>query len=157
MEASKLTDESLPVKTREMHNHHFDSTKWNGFKFRNDDIIVATAYKSGTTWMQNIVCQLIYQGKEMPTNTVEICPWLDWRTPNIEVQAPILEANPDRRQLKTHLPLDALVFSPKAKYIYVGRDGRDCYMSFVNHYRSGNENWYKMLNGAPGMLEIANF
>ena len=31
----------------------------------------------------------------------------------------------NRRFLKTHLPVDALVFSPKAKYIYIGRDGRD--------------------------------
>ncbi len=26
---------------------------------------------------------------------------------------------------KTHLPVDALVFSPEAKYLYIGRDGRD--------------------------------
>ena len=30
-----------PVKTRELHNHHFDSTIWNDFKFRDDDIIIA--------------------------------------------------------------------------------------------------------------------
>ena len=23
-----------PRKTRELHSHHFDSTVWNGFKFR---------------------------------------------------------------------------------------------------------------------------
>jgi aryl sulfotransferase len=47
------------------------------------------------------------------------------------VQTPGFEAMKERRQLKTHLRLDALVFSPKAKYICVGRDGRDCYMSLV--------------------------
>ena len=31
-----------PVKTREMHNHHMNSTVWNSFKFRPDDIVVAT-------------------------------------------------------------------------------------------------------------------
>ena len=30
----------LPRKTREMHNHHFDSTIWNGFAFRDDDIVI---------------------------------------------------------------------------------------------------------------------
>ncbi|MEJ2441129.1 MAG: sulfotransferase domain-containing protein, partial [Gammaproteobacteria bacterium] len=25
-----------------LHNHHFDSTIWNDFKFRDDDIIIAT-------------------------------------------------------------------------------------------------------------------
>jgi hypothetical protein len=105
-------------------------------------------------FVQNILCQLIYQGKDIPVNTVDICPWLEFRMPPIEVQSPILEGNSDRRQLKTHLRLDAVVFSPKAKYIYVGRDARDCYMSLVNHYRSGNENWYNVLNLAPGKIYV---
>ncbi len=31
-----------PRKTRERHNHHFDSTIWNDFRFRDDDIVIAT-------------------------------------------------------------------------------------------------------------------
>ena len=41
-----------PRKTREFHNHHFDSTVWNGFSFRGDDIVIATYAKTGTTWTQ---------------------------------------------------------------------------------------------------------
>jgi hypothetical protein len=40
---------ALPQKTRELHNHHFDSTIWNDFRFRSDDIVIATHAKSGTT------------------------------------------------------------------------------------------------------------
>jgi len=29
---------AMPQKTREMHNHHIDSTVWNDIKFRDDDI-----------------------------------------------------------------------------------------------------------------------
>lgn len=141
-----------PQKTIEMHNHHFDSEKWRNFKWRDDDIVVATAYKSGTTWMQNILLKLIYQGKEQPSNSADLCPWLDLRMPPAEVQLPMLEANKDRRQIKTHLRLDAFPFNPKAKYIYIGRDGRDCYMSLVNHYRSGNDLWYGVLNDSPGLI-----
>ena len=47
-----------PVKTREFHNHHFDSSIWNDFAFRDDDIIISTYAKSGTTWVQQIVSQL---------------------------------------------------------------------------------------------------
>ena len=49
---------ALPRKTRELHNHHFDSTVWNDFPFRDDDIIVSTYAKSGTTWVQQIISQL---------------------------------------------------------------------------------------------------
>ena len=39
-----------PVKTRELHNHHFDSTIWNDLAFRDDDIVIATYAKAGITW-----------------------------------------------------------------------------------------------------------
>lgn len=143
---------AFPTKTRDAHSHHFDSSKWDNFDFRDDDIVVATAYKSGTTWAQNILVQLIYQNKEIPADTTVIAPWLDLRVPPLAVQLPILNALTDRRQFKTHLRLDALNFSPKAKYIYIGRDGRDCYMSFVNHYRCQNDLLYGALNEAPGKL-----
>ena len=38
-----------------------NSTVWNSFAFRDDDIVVATYAKSGTTWTQQIVGQLIFQ------------------------------------------------------------------------------------------------
>jgi len=53
-----------PKKTRELHNVLFDSTRWNEFKFRDDDVVVATWGKSGTTWTQQIVSQLVFRGAE---------------------------------------------------------------------------------------------
>ena len=41
---------SFPQKTREFHNHHFNSTVWNDFRFRDDDIVIATYANRGTTW-----------------------------------------------------------------------------------------------------------
>ena len=113
-----------PQKKREMFSHHFDSTIWNDFKFRNDDIVIATYAKSGTTWLQQIISQLIFNGQE-DLEVAEMSPWLDLRVPPPEVKMPALEAQDHRRFIKTHLPVDALVFSPNAKYIYIGRDGRD--------------------------------
>ena len=60
MSSDNMTN--LPIKTREMHNHHFDSTIWNDFEFRDDDIIISTYAKAGTTWVQQIVAQLLFGG-----------------------------------------------------------------------------------------------
>ena len=140
-----------PVKTHEMHNHHIDSTIWNDFAFRDDDIIIATYGKSGTTWLQQIVAQLVFQGAEespMP----EISPWVDMRLPPREVKLPAIEAQTHRRFLKTHLPVDALVFSPRAKYIYIMRDGRDVMWSMYNHTARATDFFYQMINDSPGRV-----
>jgi aryl sulfotransferase len=140
-----------PRKTRELMNHHMDSTIWNDFAFRNDDIVVATYGKSGTTWTQQIIGQLVFQGDESVA-IHEISPWLDLRVPPAPVKLALLEAQRHRRIIKTHLPLDALVFSPTAKYLYVGRDGRDVLFSFHNHHCAGNALWYEALNDTPGRV-----
>jgi aryl sulfotransferase len=142
---------AFPVKTRELHNHHFDSTIWNDFKFRDDDIVIATYAKSGTTWLQQIVSQLIFSGQE-DMEVAEMSPWLDLRVPPKEVKLPAVEQQQHRRFLKTHLPVDALVFSPKAKYIYIGRDGRDVVWSMYNHHANANNFWYEALNDTPGLV-----
>jgi len=142
---------AAPIKTREMHNHHIDSTVWNDFVFRDDDIVIATYAKSGTTWMQQIVSQLLFQGKE-GLSVAEMSPWVDLRVPPKEVKLPMIEAQTHRRFVKTHLPVDALVFSPKAKYIYIGRDGRDIIWSLYNHHINANDAWYDALNNTPGRV-----
>ena len=78
---------TFPQKTRELHNHHFDSTIWNDFQFRDDDIVIATYAKSGTTWVQQIVSQLIFSGAD-GLEVAEMSPWLDLRVPPKEVKLP---------------------------------------------------------------------
>ena len=140
-----------PSKSREMHSNHFESTVWNDFQFRDDDIIVSTYGKSGTTWVQQIIAQLIFNGAEgIPV--AELSPWLDLRVPPAHVKLQGLEAQTNRRFIKTHLPVDALVYSPKAKYIYIARDGRDVAWSLYNHHTKANEKWYGALNDTPGLV-----
>ncbi len=145
------SDVAWPKKTREMHNHHMDSTFWNDFPFRDGDIVIATYGKSGTTWLQQIVSQLIFNGAE-GVQVAEMSPWLDLRVPPREVKLPAVEAQDHRRFLKTHLPVDALVFSPKARYIYIARDGRDVMWSMYNHHAKANDMWYDALNNTPGRV-----
>jgi aryl sulfotransferase len=68
-----MTTRQLPVKTYELHNHHFDSTIWNDFKFREDDIVIASYAKSGTTWTQQIVAQLLFNGSA-DTEVAQLSP-----------------------------------------------------------------------------------
>jgi aryl sulfotransferase len=140
-----------PSKTRELHNHHFDSTIWNDLRFRDDDIVISTYAKSGTTWTQQIVAQMLF-GPDPDLEVAEMSPWLDLRVPPKEVKLPMVEAQTHRRFLKTHLPLDVLVFSPKAKYIYIGRDGRDVVWSMYNHHVNANQLWYEAVNDTPGRV-----
>ncbi|OYW39164.1 MAG: sulfotransferase [Hydrogenophilales bacterium 12-61-10] len=140
-----------PHKTRELHNHHFDSTIWNDLAFRDDDIVIATYAKSGTTWMQQIVAQMLHGG-DPDLAVAELSPWLDLRVPPKAVKLPQVEAQTGRRILKTHLPVDALVFSPRAKYLYIGRDGRDVVWSLYNHHANANAAWYQALNDTPGRV-----
>ena len=140
-----------PVKSREMHSHHFDSTIWNDFKFRDDDIVISTYAKSGTTWIQQIVAQMLFGG-DPDTAVAEMSPWMDLRVPPKDVKLPVVEAQTHRRFVKTHLPVDALVFSPKARYIYIGRDGRDVVWSLYNHHINANAAWYSALNDTPGRV-----
>ncbi len=140
-----------PRKTRELQNHHLDSTQWNGLRYRDGDIVIATYSKAGTTWMQQIVGQLIFDGA--PDVAVqEISPWLDVRLMPKETLHALLEAQTHRRFMKTHLPVDALGIEPRARYIYVARDGRDVAWSCHRHQINVSEIWYSLVNDTPGRV-----
>jgi aryl sulfotransferase len=72
------------------------------------------------------VAQLLFNGAE-DISVAELAPGLDLRVPPKDVKLPAIEAQTHRRFLKTHLPID--VFSPRAKYLYIGRDRRDVIFS----------------------------
>jgi aryl sulfotransferase len=146
-----MTDIAWPRKTREIHNHHFDSTVWNDVVFRDDDIVIATYAKSGTTWMQQIIGQLLFGG-DPDVSVAEMSPWIDLRVPPREQKLALIEAQTHRRFLKTHLPVDALRFSPRAKYLYIGRDARDVVWSLYNHHACATQEWYDVLNETPGRV-----
>ena len=115
----------IPRRCRVYKSHHFDSTIWDDFKVRDGDIIIATAYKSGTTWMQQIVSELLFKEGEGP-NVAECSPWLDFGGMPREETLAMLDAQTHRRFIKTHLPATAMPYYPQAKYIYVRRCAHRC-------------------------------
>lgn len=111
-----------------------DSRRWNEYRPRAGDIVIATYPKSGTTWMQQIVSLLIFQSPE-PRPIADIAPWLDRRAREepVEVLIQRLEAQTHRRFIKSHVPFDGLPIYDEVKYIHVARDGRDACLSYHNH------------------------
>lgn len=142
----------LPQRTRVYQNHHLDSTRWNWFTPRPDDIIVATSYKAGTTLMQTIVGNMLFPDGNVPGAITELSPWLDFRMFPLELVLGQLEAQQHRRYIKTHTPLDGLPYYTEAKYLCVSRDPRDVFMSLLNHWGNHTPELYMGMNGVPGRV-----
>lgn len=113
----------------------FDNTRWECFVPRADDIFVCTPVKCGTTWMQTIVTEMLFPDGA-PGPVTEIAPWLDARFEPIDEIIERLDTQTHRRSVKTHTPADGIPWYRSARYIVVGRDGRDALMSFLNHSRN---------------------
>jgi aryl sulfotransferase len=145
-----------PKKTQDIQYRVCDSTYWDGFKLRDDDIIIASWSKAGTTWTQQVITQLRLDGREGLTGGDDIVPWLDGRNPMTPLSATLelLEAQTHRRLIKTHLPARALTINPRVKYIYVGRDVRDIIWSAHNHVNSWNEQIKAVLFDKPPIADV---
>jgi hypothetical protein len=99
------------------------------FESRADDIFIVTYPRSGTTWLQMIVYQLL-TGGEAPLD-------------HISKFSPYFEASPDthgtfegkyRRVFKSHLDYQQVPHRD-CRYLYVSRDVRDVVISCFNHER----------------------
>lgn len=126
----------------------FDSGNWDGFRPRPGDVVITTSYKSGTTWMQNILRQLVFPEPPRPAVS-EISPWVDRQRPDPAAMLAGLEAQRHRRFVKSHLPAEALPYFPEVRYIVVVRDPRDVFMSFWSHYSGYTEAYFAEV--PPGM------
>ena len=133
---------------QELRNHSVDSRRWRAFDFREGDIVIGTWARSGTTWMQQILGQLIFNG-EPGLPVCDLSPWVETRAYPLERMLAFLEGQQHRRFVKTHLPVDSLVHSKDAKYIYVGRDGRDVLWSWFQHHHAMTDFAYDLTARVP--------
>jgi len=123
-----------------------DSTRWDRFTHRPGDIFVCTPPKCGTTWTQTIVASLLWPAGDVPGPVMNLAPWWDANFYDIEELVARLEAQTFRRSIKTHLPVEAIPWFETGRYIAVFRDGRDAFMSFVNHVASFRDDVRDRLN-----------
>jgi aryl sulfotransferase len=101
--------DDLPAVTRTYRSWSIDSTRWQRFDSRPDDIVVATPYKSGTTWMIHIVGQIIFNDLT-PRDHKVFGRWPDSNFRPFDEDARDLAAMNCRRVMKTHLALDGLPY-----------------------------------------------
>lgn len=119
-----------------VHNYRsiiMNSARWDGYRPREGDVIVATYPKCGTTWTQRIVSLLIHQSPA-PRDIMGEAPWIDATLFGpVAPMLATLEAQTHRRSMKTHLPLDGFPVFEGVKVIHTVRDGRDACVSMHNH------------------------
>ncbi|MEP7207581.1 MAG: sulfotransferase domain-containing protein [Casimicrobiaceae bacterium] len=100
------------------------------------DVFIATQMRSGTTWMQQTVYQIVTRG----TGALG-----DGRFPHLYMMSPWIEAedgvgvsdaprvgDPPVRIIKTHLPAALCPYAERARYIYVARNPLSCFASIVD-------------------------
>lgn len=110
-----------------------DNDRWDGFAFRDDDIVISAPSKSGTTWTQLLVALLVFDGPEFPAPLSRLSPWMDQKIRSRADVHEMFDAQTHRRFIKTHTPLDGIPYSDQLTYVCVGRDPRDAAVSMIHH------------------------
>jgi aryl sulfotransferase len=118
---------------REYRNALMDTRRWAQLEPRPGDIYICTPAKCGTTWTQTIVGNLLWPGGDLPAPIMVLSPWIEAQFMPADAMFPMLEAQTHRRFMKSHTAADGIPWFDDAKYVFVARDGRDAFMSLVNH------------------------
>ncbi|KAF8376500.1 hypothetical protein PRIPAC_82929 [Pristionchus pacificus] len=114
---------------------------------RTDDVFICTYPKSGTTWLQHIVHQLLdkaeYESGGEANALFFVSPMLE------RFGAEYAETLPSPRILKSHLAYDEIPKGGGAKYIYACRNPKDCLNSYYHHYTN-----HKILDFERGEFDV---
>ncbi|MGD9540500.1 sulfotransferase domain-containing protein [Methylocystis sp.] len=144
---------STPTRTHVYTGVVYDSARWNSFVLRAGDIIVCSPPKCGTTWTQMLCAVLVHQSATLPQPLTRLSRWLDRLAQPIDEVVADFDAQPFRRIIKTHTPLDGLPFDARVSYVVCGRDPRDAFLSMMDHVGNlSDETVAEIMNrlGAPG-------
>lgn len=106
-----------------------------GFRARPTDVLITTAPKAGTTWMQQILHQLRTGGDESYTSIYDVVPWLEFLAEDEDVER--VQAQYERinnpRVFKTHCTYEQTPSVETVRIFLSSRDPRDCCVSYYHH------------------------
>ena len=108
-----------------------NTARWQQYTKRPGDVFVCTPPKCGTTWTTTIVTMLCQGSTEITPQ--ELVHWVDAEIVPIDEVRDGLEAQPGRRCLKTHTPLDGIPWFSDTHYIAVYRHPLDMLFSLRKH------------------------
>lgn len=105
------------------------------FQVRPTDVLITTAAKAGTTWMQQILHQLRTGGDTSFESIDDVVPWLELPRDGKTWQQVLeeYEARENPRLFKTHCTYPQTPGTDVAKIILTLRDPRDCCVSMYHH------------------------
>jgi len=133
-----------------------DSARWEGFEFRDGDIVISTPPKCGTTWTQMLVGMLVFGSADFPRPLSEISLWLDMQLASKDDVFARLGAQTHRRFIKSHTALPGLPYDERVTYICVGRDPRDVAVSCRHHMSNIDlDQFLKLREQAVGNEDLA--
>ena len=118
------------------------------FQVRESDVLITTAPKAGTTWMQQILHQLRSGGDESFTSIDDMVPWLERKRSGKTLNEVLeyYEAIADPRVFKTHCTAEQTPGIGTANIILSSRDPRECCVSFYHHLRNMTDEARKVAN-----------
>jgi hypothetical protein len=107
---------------------------------RLEDVFVVTQMRCGTTWMQQVIFQIVTRGQGDLSDAghghlYAMSPWID-ALHCVTVEGAPLVGRPPTRIIKTHLPIELCPYGELAKYVYVTRHPVSCFASIVDYNRS---------------------
>ena len=125
------------------------------FQARPSDILITTAPKAGTTWMQQILHQLRSGGDEQFHSIDDVVPWLELPRAGKHWSDVLAEFDrlADPRIFKTHCTYEQTPGTDTARFILTSRDPRDCCISFYHHRMDMTD----AANASMGMVPPESF
>ncbi len=123
------------------------------FSARPSDVLITTAPKAGTTWMQQILHQLRTQGDADFDSIFEVVPWLEMPRAGVPWTETLAqyERIPNPRVFKTHCTYPQTPGTDLARILLTVRDPRDCCVSFFHHVNGMN---LELIPGAPSNMRF---
>lgn len=124
-----------------------DNARWADFPYRPGDIVISTRSKTGTTWLQMICALLIFQSDRLPAPLSTLSPWLDRTTTPLADVVAALQAQPHRRFIKTHTPMDGLPIDSSVFYVVAARHPLDAAVSLYHQGDNIDRHRLRQLTG----------